>query len=511
MINNNYTYLSLILSLFLFSGCNKDLFDPNLEYLLDEKEWAFPLVNTQLSVERMVRETKGNVTIKLDVDGKATVQYRGEVLRENSAKIFPPLPFLEPFYITGDTTIVNLFPSNPNNVDIAFAVFKGTNISFVVETVEKEDINVTITLPEVTLNGAPLETSFTIPYNGNTPTKFETPPINIDKWEIRTENNLMSIITKAQKKDGTTAEFDRAYMTYDFIRFSYIEGYHGYHRFPIRGNFIEISLFNNWLSGGFDFQDPKIALIVNNAFGIPVRTEVEQLELTSINGNTVDLESDFIDTGIDFLYPGFDEVGQTKTTIFNFDKDNSNIRELFNEKTKTVTYQINALINPDRDKSIKGFITDSSFYIVNVAAEVPLLGSVNELLITDTLDISLKDIDQLDKAEFKTIISHDFPANVKVDVLFLDQEGQIVDSLFNQNGLELDPAFLLPSGKTLPTPSQSFYVNMDQQRYRKLQQASKVVLLGYINTIDSDRFRPLWIYGDYGFDIKIGVKAQLKR
>lgn len=509
MIKKGWIYLCLIGTFSFVSSCNKEVFNPDLDYDFQGQEWAIPLINTQLSVERMVSEAGGNVTIKLDEEGKATIQYRGEVLRENSAKIFPPLPFLEPFYITGDTTIVDLFPGNPNNVDIAFAVFKGTQISFVVETEETEDIDVTITIPQLTLNGNPFQTTFRVVHSGQTSTRFQTPLIDIDKWEIRTVNNLMSIIAQAVRKDGSPATMSQAYMTYDFIRFSYIEGYHGYHRFPIKGNFINISLFNNWLSGGFDFQDPKISLIVDNAFGIPVRTEVEKLELTSINGNTVNLESDFIETGINFLYPGFDEVGAVKTTVFNFDKDNSNIRELFNEKTKTITYQINALINPDRDKSIQGFITDSSFYVVNVAAEVPLLGSVRELVVTDTLDITLDSTELFDSAEFKVVLSHDFPADVRLDVIFTDDQGIALDSLFGANGMALLPAVLSVSGRTESTTPQTFFIPVDKDRFSRIQKASQVIINGFVNTTDSERNRPLWIYGDYGFDIKVGVRAKI--
>lgn len=510
MIKNGLIFLAQVLTLLWALGCTRDVLNPKLEDQFEEQEWAIPLINTQLTVERMVGEAGGNIAIKMDPEGKATIQYRGEVLRENSAKIFPPLPFIEPFYITGDTTVVNLFPGNPNNVNIAYAVFKGTKISFVVETQEKENIFLDITIPELTFNGRPFQVSFEVPYSGQMTTRYQTPLIDIDQWEIQTQNNLMSIVTRAVKVDGSTAMFNQAYMTYDFIRFSYIEGYHGYHRFPIKGNFINISLFNSWISGGFDFQDPKIAIIVDNAFGIPVRTEVEKLELTSINGNTVNLESDFIESGINFLYPGFDEVGDVKTTIFNFDRNNSNIRELFNEKTKTITYQINALINPDRDQSIQGFITDSSFYVVNVAAEIPLLGSVRELWVTDTLDFNIEDSEFLDSAEFKATLSHDFPADVRVDVIFIDEQDMPVDTLFGANGLLLSPATLTASGRTETTSPQTFFIEMNKDRFKNLQKASKIIILGYIDTTDSADNRPLWIYGDYGFDVKVGVKAKIK-
>ncbi len=507
MTKNQFIFFLFFLMSLL--SCTKDLLNTNIDYEFKGQEWAAPLVNTQLTVNRIVKETKGNIAILLGDDGKATVQFRGEVLRENSAKIFPPLPYIEPFYILDDTTQINLFPNNPNNVRIDYAIFKGTNIAFVVETSEPEDVDVTISIPEVMRDGRVLTTSFSVPHNNGNISKFTTPLFNIDKWEIRTKSNIMNIVMTARKKDGTKAKIENAYMTYDFITFSYIEGYHGHHVFPLKGKFIDISLFNKWLSGGFDFQDPKISLIVENSFGVPVRSEVKLLELTSITGNTLKLQSEFIDKGIDFNYPRFDEIGQTKSTVFNFDKSNSNIRELFNEKTKTVTYEINALINPERDTTIRGFITDLGSYVVNVAAEVPLHGSVSELLITDTLDIKLDTFDLLERAEFKLLVAHDFPAEVNIKLSFKDETGNEIDNLIGKEGLALEAAPLLSSGRTKKTQPKVYVIDVDKKRYEDLQKAKNLVILGYVNTTDSAVGRPLWIYGDYGFDIKVGVKVQL--
>ena len=86
------------------------------------------------------------------------------------------------------------------------------------------------------------------------------------------------------------------------------------------------------------------------------------MELTSITGNRVNLESEFVQKGVDFNYPFLNEIGKTKTTYFSFDRNNSNIRDIFNEKTKTIEYDISAEINAEKDTSINGFADEKDVY-----------------------------------------------------------------------------------------------------------------------------------------------------
>ena len=44
--------------------------------------------------------------------------------------------------------------------------------------------------------------------------------------------------------------------------------------------------------------------------------------------------------------------------------------------------------------------------------EVPLLGSINHVVLSDTLKVDLPDFDDVSRAKLKIITSNDFPADV---------------------------------------------------------------------------------------------------
>ena len=475
-----------------------------------EYELAVPLINSKITVGKVAEASDGNTTIRIDADGKSTVLYNGEVIRKSSSAIFPPLPgLLFPNVITDTLTNVKL---DFNNLYLLKkAVFRDTKVQFSFSNNLASDVKINMSILELTKDGKVFEKDFLLKYNNTLPTKFTSEEISINDWTLESESNSLTFHYVATLPNGEKIKLDDALMTFDVIKFSYLEGYLGYHEFAVEGSIIDVGLFNNWLSGSFDFENPKISLSVKNAFGLPVRSKVNKMELTSITGKTVKLESEFIDTGIDFAYPSFSEIGTIKTTNFVFDKTNSNIREVFNEKTKTIAYDIDALVNVEKDTTIKGFVTESSYFVVNVAVEVPLLGSINNVVITDTLDIDLGTSDEVISANFKSITSNDFPAELKVQAYFLDDIGSKIDKLFNNDGIVLGAAPLQENGITTPGSEKIDLLEFDKVRFDKIRKSKKLVLVASINTTGSEQKKSLWIYDNYGIGLKLGAIIKYKK
>lgn len=472
-------------------------------------ELAVPLVNTKATVEGITDASDINSNIRIDPDGKVHVIYNGEVINGSSASIFPPFPGLEPLRMTDTVTNVEIF--DPAKYQIQKAIFNDTKIYFRFENNQPQDVNIDLTIPELQRDGQGFSRSFKIDYNNSLPAKLISEQISVEGWSLVGKNNSLTFHYTATMEDGQKVRLDVAEMYFDVIRFDLITGYLGHHDFVLKGSVIDIGLFDKWKSGSFDFEDPKITISVDNAFGLPVRSRVNKMELTTITGNRVVLQSPFIDTGIDFAYPSLNEIGTVKTTYFNFDRNNSNIREVFNEKTKSIAYDISALVNADRDTTIKGFITGDSKFTIKVAVEVPLWGSVNDVVVADTLDLDLKDFDEVEAAEFKAITTNDFPADMVIQAYFLDDNKQVLDKLFDGEGYNLQAATLLPSGRTQPGAEKTSVINYDKDRFDKVKKASKLALYGRFNTTGAQNRNSLWVYSDYGIGLKMGAKIKYRK
>ena len=475
----------------------------------EDYEIAIPLINSRISVTKIAGVSKGNTAIIVSPGGKISVLYKNNnVLSKTVASVFPPFPGLFPYILNDTLTRVKL-PVDPNQL-VKKAIFKDTKIIFYFESKETSDVRVTMRIPELTKNNIVFEREFILKYSNMSPMKLQTDQISVDGWTYKSETNTMTFQYGAKLLSGKRIILDNAFMNFDILKFSYIEGYLGYFSFPLDGNIIDVGLFNQWQSGSFDFTDPKITISLDNTFGIPVRSKINKFELTSVTGKTLNLESSFVDSGIDYAYPGFNEIDMIKTTHFEFNKNNSNIQDIFNEKTKTLSYDINALVNPLQDTTIKGYVTDNSYFVVRVAVEVPLQGSVNQVIVADTLDINLDDFKKVKAAEFKTNISNDFPMDIKVQAYFLDENNKSILSLFKDDGLLIPAAPLNSNGTTSPGVIRSEIIDFDSVRFDKVRQSKRLAVVGQINTTGSDMKNPVWIYDNYGINLQVGAKLKLE-
>ena len=167
---------------------------------------------------------------------------------------------------------------------------------------------------------------------------------------------------EAYRPNGERIKLNYAAMIFDLLKFTYLDGYFGNHTFDIKGDIIDINLFEKWVSGGIEIENPIISLNVDNAFGFPVRSKVNELTLKTIDGTLYQLQSEYINKGIDFAFPTINQVGETKNTLFNFNSSNSNIEQLFKDKIVQVIYDFDALANPDGDIGVKNFYTNQAFF-----------------------------------------------------------------------------------------------------------------------------------------------------
>lgn len=499
----NISYLFVILYLVLPGGCT--LFDEAADLDLGDHTYqlAVPLVNTKATVGYLAENATGNITLRVDASGKTTLFFNGEVLRRSTANFFPPFPGLAGIPIT-DTIFSYLIPFK-NNPEIKKASFKNTNLYFFLEHDKKEDITVRMVFKNLRKNGIPFEKVFSMKYQGAATTSFTSEKFNVDGWIMESENNSLDIYYEAFTKSGEKFVLNRAELYFDFIQFAYMEGYIGYHISPVSGSLIDINLFDKWLSGTFDFENPKVSIIVENSFGFPVRSKVNRMDLVTVSDKVIQLESEFISKGIDFRYPGINEIGQSKLTYFSFDKTNSNIREIFNEKTKRIEYDISAEINPEKDPSIQGFLDENSSYTVYVAAEIPLQGTVNEVVVTDTLSFDPSFLKGVKKAGLKINLENTFPMDLTADIYFLDENRNRIYSLFSNESLYLVSPGLDASGKVKKGNLVKRGVALDQQAVETLKQARFVTIVGKIDTVENPSGEPVWIYDENGLLLQIGA------
>lgn len=478
------------------------------DYLYDVSV-AVPLINTQLTIQTAADRVDGLTSIVIDPDGKPTLKYNGELIRQGANEIFPVFPAIIDIPIAGSNStwsleslsiITSAFADN----EIRKAIFQDNNVFFKLQHALDEDVTFTITIPEWTLDGVSFNQTYSVPPRFNEADIYNTESTSLDGYLFIPVSNTVSFEYTAVDSEGNDVPMEFTAMKLDFLNFEYVEGYFGERVFDVQGDVIDVGLFDKWVSGGLEFDDPRVSIRVENSFGFPVKTDFKKLEFKTITGLTYEIESTIIDEGISFNFPSLDEVGLVKETSFDFNKTNSNIQQIFVDKISSLSYDIDALANPDADPTISGFLNNESYFRIDVSVDLPLNGIVNELILTDTLDFDLSEIEDVEDAEFKFVIRNDFPATVKVQAVILDINNNPIDQVFDGDGIILPAATLGTDGRTIKGDASVEYVDIPAERLDVIKEGERVVLVGYIDSKNvSDDY--LWLYSDYEIDFKLGA------
>ena len=241
--------------------------------------------------------------------------------------------------------------------------------------------------------------------------------------------------------------------------------------------------------------------------GFPVRAAIDILQAVKTDGSIIPIGNLELEEGIDFNYPALDEVGETKTTTFVFDKNNSNIEDVIGQPISLIDYKATPWSNPDGDTTIIGFVTDSSRMGFELRADLPFYGRLNGFTVADTFDFDISEMTQINYADFKLITENGFPTDVDLQLIFLDNENQFVDSLLVDDDLILVSGQLNEDQEVIQKSIKETFVRIDNDRLDALRlSARKVVARTSISTLNGGNVS-VPIYSTYSVDYRLGVIA----
>jgi len=490
-------YLVLLGLTWLLYSCSDitEINDVNLETI--DAEFAVPLFSGSFSAVD-INDEDGNSFIQIDENDLVTAFYEGELLQQGVNEVFPPFPFNQIIPVLDTNFII------PIDFDLNFTIdrstFKDSNIFLTFRNNFLEPLTLNVKLPDLKLDGVVFEEEFVL-LPGQ---RIETGALSIDNYELFVNFDDIRITYDARKINGERVVLNEFFFRLDWLSFSYAEGIFDSRVYDIKADLLPIGLFDNWESGGVDFSNPKVNLSVDNAFGFPVRTVVNQLDLVTLTDEVLPLESEFIESGIDFEYPRLDEVGEIKTTNFAFTKENSNLGVIFNQRVKQILFDIDALAFPDGlDNPIKGFVTDSSFFSVNVSVELPVIGSLDDLVLSETFDYDLGDTaSEVKSAEFKLVVQNNLPIEVDLQAIFVDNDGVEVLNLFEDGPISL-PA---------DSQEQSIIIPFDESKTEMIRLLENVKIRATLNSPDgAGNNGEVILRSTNTLDVRMGAKLKLRR
>ncbi len=504
-------YLFAVLAMLMF-GCRADELT-KAEIVSGEAEFAIPLGKATTTIEDLLENFDDFTFIEITPDKMIHVKYRGDVLSQHADEFLsvtrdsvpPIIPLI-------DTTFITVPFSSPDVLEVDKAVYKTGVVGIAVSSTSYTGpVKLHVSLPQVSNNGVPLtwETTFDSPLTGPLGA-VQLPGMSTDVsgYLLVPDNGVITIAYDAITENGMgdTITLDLVALVNTNIFFSYFEGYLGDVKHRGDRDTIYIDFFESWTQGDVYFEDPKITIFIENSFGVPTRSVIEVFDILTADGQRIPLQSDFIDTvnGIDFAYPTV--PGEVATMVFDFTRENSNIVEVLGSRPIALDYKVDARMNPDTIVDLRGFVTDSSYYNIQVEVDLPLHGRVSGFGITDEFQIEFDGYDEVLEAEFKLVADNDIPLDIDGQAYFIDSSGVILDSLFDSGTTRIVSSAPVDfEGNVIDRTTQITYATFSDERFENIRKAAMISLEAFFSTFNEGQQSVKALKGQET-EIRMGLK-----
>ncbi len=497
-----YPVLLLLCSIFTVFSCKLPVDDVDTSV---EAEIAVPLADSKTTVKDMLIWIDSTSILRFDPDGQVVAQFTTYANSNTTLDPFDGIP--NNFVPLLDTAFAVPF-APPGGLKIGSADFKKGMTNFVVYNNLPEPLTITFRIPQITKNGAAYKKTFSLPVG----TSAVADSLDLTGYTMSVVNDEVKVYYDALKNSNNQrVKLVNVQFAFKNLKGKYVKGYFGVNRFDIPRDSFNIGFIEKLTKGEVKFADPKITMTLDNSYGIPVRTSVKTAEVITADKKRMALTGTFVSNGVNLNYPSLTETGAMKSTQIVLDKTNSNIVEIMNSKPTSLVFDIDGVINPDGNKNITGFFTDSSFFKMKMNIEVPIFGTVKGFEERDTVDFSVPSTNEVDHLEIKVIADNGTALDAGLQAYFLDAGNRVIDSLFTTvNTNMLKAAQVDATGKVTTAARQITYVKIDATKLKRLQSAKKTILKYTFSTLNNG-LTPIRLYSTQEIRVKLSAIVGVKR
>lgn len=494
-----YWLLSLAL---VMQGCLPEYSLGNED--LDE-QWdpgfAIPLLESSVTVDDLLSDFETGGFIRTGSDNLLTVVYRAQSTSVSGGSLFNLQDVQVPFV---DTVLQVPSPFAPPTA-INAITFKAGRYAYSVASLETQAVTVTVTLTDLRQGGVAFERTYNLAAsNGSTPVTL-TDTAQVAGYTMSWAGGDFEARYRATRADGQAVTLPNSSFALTDLAYSYIDGYFGPRTLPISYSLSVVDLFQNWTAGNIQFENPKLTFQFENSFGFPIRLVADSVSALTAANNTLQVQSTTLTNGIDLSFPSLTQVGSAATTQVVFDNTNSNIASIVSAVPYEFYYDLEGNINPNNDPNISNFVTDTSRLNIDLDVELPLYGSISQFEIMDSLDFDFSEYNDIDRMDFLLNASNGFPVDLEVQIYFLDDNRNTLDSLFSASTHVLRAATNDAGGiVTSPTLTTEEFGLTGSRLERLKLDARKILVVGAFATPNGGS-TPVKVLNTYRADIKLGA------
>jgi hypothetical protein len=483
---------------------------------------ALPLVNSQLKIDDLIDLNEISL-LEIDEENLITLVYRGNAFSVSAYDVFSIPDHAR------DVSFENLVPTGSGST-----TFPPHETPFLLNFDNNEVIDsvgflsgyisIAAQADALLQDGYSLEATFSIPngfdadgnplqgmVNLSNPGQIDLAGASIKFSNEANSFNIEYTITISG--DGTpanspyTVTFSQNLVD---VQYDVVQGYIDQIDFQVGSSRIPVDIFSNINLGNIMFANPSIDFIINNSFGMPVDLYVAALQATLSDDEIKLIDGEVITNPWRINYPSRPQDDAATTTQL-IDSTNTNLFDVISQSPKEFFYNLRGITNPDATVDRKYWIKHNSEIDIDAEVRLPLWGRINFFSVEDTLGITLDGIpEEIEWLEVKMNLSNGFPLGVELDLILLDDQDMVLDTLFKNNKWIAPAATNLTTSYVEVPVITSVLEMLDKNTIELFQQTSKIVYKARFETYDSENNTNVKILDTYGFGLELGIRAKGK-
>jgi len=469
-------------------------------------EFAVPIIKDAIiNIPDIWQSNDPNQSLVIEPDGRMIFQYKSPQTTVLATEVLGgTLTYILTETFSESGTKITLLPPDLGielAVGEAFVKSGQLNITFLSNNIFGDTLDIRFTIPELSKDGMPLEITTSAALAGSL-------SIDVSEYTVTPNNNQITVNYTATNSTGVPQDLQS--VTVFFVpRVQVLKGFLGRQVQVIPQATIPIDLFDDrFLNGTIQFAEPRISAQLENAFGVPVRSQIDILNAHRANGLIIPIDARAIDNK-DINYPTIEEIGESKSTELFLDHTNSNLPQVFSEAVTAVEYGLTAIINPENDSSIVSFVTDTSFFTVQVFVEIPVIGSAANFVVEDTYEVDFTAIEEdIQEGEFKLIVENAVPVEANIQFYFLDNTGNVIDSLFQERATLVEGAPVDEQGNTTGTTETTSFIPVTAAQLNQIRQAHSLQVHALFKTSGANR-QAVPILANQEIQFRLGLKFKI--
>ncbi|HDP76437.1 MAG TPA: hypothetical protein ENN49_11385 [Bacteroidales bacterium] len=264
---------------------------------------------------------------------------------------------------------------------------------------------------------------------------------------------------------------------------------------------LTLDAFNSLIETDIFLSEPKLTTTFENLFGIPLALSIVNFDATNTNtGQQVSLVNEgepptgslLLNQPNNIKYLTSLEQQQPEVDSKYVDHNNSNLEDFLAIAPNEILISPTVTVG-DATTNHDYFVRKTSTLRMINEIEFPLAGWIDNLVISDTVEVELPDLeedlklinDNALKIRLKFKFINSIPFNIYIQGYFLDDANTLLTKLYDKDSelmLVKSSAINQTTGKTLTPTTHWAYIDISKSRYDQMKNATKLVIQARLQT-----------------------------